>query len=176
MTKQDSVPMNDLKRLYRRHQVELEREVTNTLRSGWWLNGMMGRKFATNFARFIGVSECVLVANGTDALELALAAVAKRNGQRGREVLVVANAGGYASCACWHNDLIPHYVDIEPASQLMDLQSALKAANADTAAAHSNCGRLRTSTRSKDRRQCGGVAGRYFHIQLLPDQESRGHG
>ncbi|TPI29085.1 erythromycin biosynthesis sensory transduction protein eryC1 [Mesorhizobium sp. B3-2-1] len=134
MTKQDSVPMNDLKRLYQRHQVELEREVTSTLRSGWWLNGMMGRKFATNFARFIGVSECVLVANGTDALELALAAVAKRNGQRGREVLVVANAGGYASCACWHNDLIPHYVDIEPASQLMDLQSALKAANAYTAA------------------------------------------
>ncbi|RUZ74693.1 aminotransferase, partial [Mesorhizobium sp. M7A.F.Ca.CA.001.14.1.1] len=106
MTKQEAVPMNDLKRLYQRYQVEIEHEVTSTLRSGWWLNGAAGKKFAANFSKFIGVSECVLVANGTDALELALAAVTTR----GREVVVAANAGGYASCACWHNDLIPHYV------------------------------------------------------------------
>lgn len=134
MTKQDSVPMNDLKRLYQRYQVEIEREVVSTLRSGWWLNGAAGKKFAANFSKYIGVSECVLVANGTDALEFALAAVIRCNGSRGREVIIAANAGGYASCACWHNDLIPHYVDIEPASQLMDVQSVLKAANADTAA------------------------------------------
>ncbi|MCZ8543102.1 DegT/DnrJ/EryC1/StrS family aminotransferase [Mesorhizobium qingshengii] len=134
MTKQDSVPMNDLKRLYQRYQVEIEREVASTLRSGWWLNGAAGKRFAANFSKYIGVSECVLVANGTDALEFALAAVVRRNGSRGREVIIAANAGGYASCACWHNDLIPHYVDIEQASQLMDVQSALKAANADTAA------------------------------------------
>lgn len=134
MTKQDSVPMNDLKRLYQRYQVEIEREVASTLRSGWWLNGAAGKRFAANFSKYIGVSECVLVANGTDALEFALAAVIGRNGSRGREVIIAANAGGYASCACWHNDLVPHYVDIEPASQLMDIQSVLKAANADTAA------------------------------------------
>lgn len=134
MTRQESIPMNDLKRLYQRHHVEIEREVMNTLRSGWWLNGAVGKRFAANFSRFIGVSECVLVANGTDALELALAAVTKRDGIRGREVIVAANAGGYASCACWHNDLIPHYVDIEPASQLVAPQSVLKAASANTAA------------------------------------------
>ncbi|QND65749.1 erythromycin biosynthesis sensory transduction protein eryC1 [Mesorhizobium loti] len=134
MTKQDSVPMNDLKRLYQRYQGEIEREVANTLRSGWWLNGAVGKRFAANFSKFIGVSECVLVANGTDALELALAAVTKRDGMGGREVIIAANAGGYASCACWHNDLVPHYVDIEPASQLVDLQSVMKAASADTAA------------------------------------------
>lgn len=84
MTKQDPVPMNDLKRLYQRYQVEIEREVTNTLRSGWWLNGAMGKKFAASFSQFIGVSDCVLVANGTDALELALAAVVTLNGARSR--------------------------------------------------------------------------------------------
>lgn len=134
MTKQDSLPMNDLKRLYQRYQVEIEREVASTLRSGWWLNGAVGKRFAANFSRFIGVSECVLVANGTDAIEFALAAVVKRSGARGREVVLAANAGGYASCACWHNDLIPHYVDIESASQLVDVRSVLKAVNADTAA------------------------------------------
>ncbi len=134
MTKQDPVPMNDLKRLYQRYQVEIEREVTNTLRSGWWLNGAMGKKFAASFSQFIGVSDCVLVANGTDALELALAAVVTLNGARSRQVIMAANAGGYASCACWHNDLIPHYVDIEAASQLISIPSALAAANTDTAA------------------------------------------
>lgn len=93
MTKQDSVPMNDLKRLYQRYQGEIEREVANTLRSGWWLNGAVGKRFAANFSKFIGVSECVLVANGTDALELALAAVTKRDGMGGREVIIAANAG-----------------------------------------------------------------------------------
>ncbi|MER8490781.1 DegT/DnrJ/EryC1/StrS family aminotransferase [Mesorhizobium australicum] len=133
MTKQDSVSMNDLKRLYQRYQVEIEREVASTLRSGWWLNGAMGKRFAANFSRFIGVSECVLVANGTDALEFALAAVT-RDGSRGREVVMTANAGGYASCASWHNDLVPHYVDIEPTSQLVDRGSVLKAVKTDTAA------------------------------------------
>ncbi len=134
MTKQDPVPMNDLKRLYQRYQVEIEREVTNTLRSGWWLNGAMGKKFAASFSQFIGVLDCVLVANGTDALELALAAVVTLNGARSRQVIMAANAGGYASCACWHNDLIPHYVDIEAASQLISISSVLAAANTDTAA------------------------------------------
>ncbi|WP_296742891.1 DegT/DnrJ/EryC1/StrS family aminotransferase [Mesorhizobium sp.] len=134
MTKTKAIPMNDLKRLYQRYQAEIEREVANTLRSGWWLNGAAGKKFAANFARFVGVSDCVLVANGTDALELALAAVAGLGEARKREVITTANAGGYTSCACWHNDLIPHYVDIDPASQLVSVQALLRAASADTAA------------------------------------------
>ncbi|MDX8538994.1 DegT/DnrJ/EryC1/StrS family aminotransferase [Mesorhizobium sp. M4B.F.Ca.ET.215.01.1.1] len=134
MTKPNAVPMNDLKRLYQRYEVKIDREVASTLRSGWWLNGSTGRRFAANFAEFVGVSDCVLVANGTDALELALASVARLGDTRGREVIMTANAGGYASCACWHNDLIPHYVDIEPASQLVSVQSVQEAVCADTAA------------------------------------------
>lgn len=134
MTKQESIAMNDLKRMYQRYQSEIEREVIGTLRTGWWLNGAMGKRFAANFARFIGVSDCVLVANGTDALELALAAVANLTPAHGREVVLVANAGGYASCACWHNGLVPHFVDIELSSQLMSVPSAVAAVSENTAA------------------------------------------
>jgi aminotransferase EvaB len=134
MTMQRIVPMNDLKRLHQRYQAEIEWQVTATLRSGWWLNGAMGKTFAANFAGFVGVSDCVLVANGTDALELALAAVVKEDEGGRREVIIAANAGGYASCACWHNGLVPHYVDIEPANQLLSVSATLSAANADTAA------------------------------------------
>jgi len=104
MKKTKAIPMNDLKRLYQHYQVEIEREVANTLRSGWWLNGEAGKKFAANFAKFVGVADCVPVANGTDALELALAAVAGLGEARNREVITTANAGGYTSSACWHNE------------------------------------------------------------------------
>ncbi|TPO12367.1 DegT/DnrJ/EryC1/StrS family aminotransferase [Mesorhizobium sp. B1-1-5] len=134
MTKPNAVPMNDLKRLYQRYEVEIAREVAGTLRSGWWLNGAAGKRFAANFATFAGASDCILVANGTDALELALRSIVGLGDAHGREVIVAANAGGYASCACWHNDLIPHYVDIEPASQLASVQSVLEAVSTDTAA------------------------------------------
>ncbi|TIR25672.1 MAG: erythromycin biosynthesis sensory transduction protein eryC1 [Mesorhizobium sp.] len=134
MTKPNAVPMNDLKRLYKRYEVKIAREVTSTLQSGWWLNGAAGKRFAANFAKFVGASDCILVANGTDALELALRSVVGLNASHGREVIVAANAGGYASCACWHNDLVPHYVDIEPASQLASIQAVLDAAGTDTAA------------------------------------------
>ncbi|WP_292231380.1 DegT/DnrJ/EryC1/StrS family aminotransferase [Mesorhizobium sp.] len=126
--------MNDLKRLYQRYETAIECEVTSILRSGWWLNGVAGKRFSANFAAFIGVSDCILVANGTDALELALRSAVGLNDEHGREVIMAANAGGYASCACWHNDLIPHYVDIEQGSQLVSVRSVLEAASAETAA------------------------------------------
>lgn len=126
--------MNDLRRLHERYQVEIEQEVLSTLRSGWWLNGNKGAKFAENFSRSIGVTDCILVANGTDALELALAAVVALTKPQGREVLLVANAGGYASGACWRNGLVPHFVDVEPHSHLMDIHAAVEAASSLTAA------------------------------------------
>lgn len=126
--------LNDLKRMYQRHRSEIEREVLGTLSSGWWLNGAVGKRFSANFARFVGVDDCVLVANGTDALELALAAVVGQTQTQGRQVISVANAGGYAGGACWRNGLVPHFVDIEPASQLMDIRAALAAAGQNTAA------------------------------------------
>lgn len=102
--------MNDLRRLHERYQVEIKQEVLSTLRSGWWLNGNKG------------------------ALELALAAVVALTKPQGREVLLVANAGGYASGACWRNGLVPHFVDVEPHSHLMDIHAAVEAASSLTAA------------------------------------------
>lgn len=126
--------MNDLRRLHERYQSEIEQEVLSTLRSGWWLNGNMGAGFAADFARSIGVTDCILVANGTDALEIALAAVDQLTQPTARDVLLVANAGGYASGACWRNAFVPHFVDIEQHTQLMDISATLAAVSTSTAA------------------------------------------
>lgn len=87
-----NVPFNDLARLYHRNAATIEAEVIAVLRSGWWINGTRARAFTESFAEFIGVPHCVPVANGTDALELALRAVSA--GTPGKnEVVTVANAG-----------------------------------------------------------------------------------
>ena len=134
MAGRTAVPMNDLKRLYAANQAEIEDAVLKTLRSGWWLNGACGEAFAANFAAAMGVSDCILVANGTDALEVGLRAILGVRRPVGREVITVANAGGYVTTACRQNDLVPVYVDIEEHSQLLSLESAISALSDQTVA------------------------------------------
>jgi dTDP-4-amino-4,6-dideoxygalactose transaminase len=118
------VPLNDLKRLYVAHQADVAASVLGALRSGWWLNGAFGRSFAAKFAAACGASECVPVANGTDALELALRAILASR-PAGQEVVTVPNAGGYATTACRQVGLVPVYADIEERSQLLAIESAV---------------------------------------------------
>ena len=58
--------------------------------SGWYVLGPQVRDFEADFARYLGVGHAIGVANGTDALALALRALAVGPGQR---VITVANAG-----------------------------------------------------------------------------------
>jgi dTDP-4-amino-4,6-dideoxygalactose transaminase len=55
--------------------------------------GPMVAQFEESFAAYIGSKHCVSVASGTDAIEIALRAL----GCESKEVLVVANAGGYGT-------------------------------------------------------------------------------
>ena len=74
------------------------------------------RRFEETFAQFTGNRYCIGVANGTDALELALRAIGVRPGQK---VLNVANAGGYASLAIQACGARPMYVEIDARSGLI---------------------------------------------------------
>ena len=131
MATQIVVPFNELTRLYRRFAPVIESEISKVLSSGWWISGKSGDSFASAFADFIGVGHCVPVANGTDALEIALKIVAKKSG---REVVTVANAGGYTSTAARLSGLVPVFADIERDSLLMSIQSAVSRLSDRTAA------------------------------------------
>ena len=78
--------------------------------SGWYVLGPQVRDFEAAFARHVGVGHAVGVANGTDALTLALRALGVGPGQR---VVTVANAGGYASTAIRQLGAEPCYVEVE---------------------------------------------------------------
>jgi dTDP-4-amino-4,6-dideoxygalactose transaminase len=82
------------------------------------------KSFESSFADYLGASYCIAVANGTDALELALRAAGVQSGD---EVATVANAGMYATTAIRSIGALPLYVDIDPETLLISLR-ALEAA------------------------------------------------
>ncbi|MCM1313538.1 MAG: DegT/DnrJ/EryC1/StrS family aminotransferase [Bacteroides sp.] len=71
---------------------ELREAVTNVMASGWYLHGHETEAFEREFAEYTGVSHCVGVGNGLDALTLVLAAWKYMYGwSDGDEVIVPSN-------------------------------------------------------------------------------------
>jgi aminotransferase EvaB len=139
-----TIPLNDMQRLYAAYADKLDQTALDVLRSGWWLNGPRNKEFCEAFAGYLGVSHFVGLANGTDALEIVLRVLLERGhwtvGEAGDwasdapEVVTVANAGGYASTACYLIGCTPVYADIEQESQLLSIPSAIAALSDRTAA------------------------------------------
>ncbi|QFR34589.1 DegT/DnrJ/EryC1/StrS aminotransferase family protein [Ancylobacter sp. TS-1] len=127
------IPLNDTARLFARHADEIGRVMGEIAASGYWLNGPHTRRFAQEFAAYVGVPHCIPVANGTDALEIAMRALLQVRGIERREVVTVANAGGYSATAAQHVGLVPVFADVDPATLLIDIASAVAALGADTA-------------------------------------------
>lgn len=128
-----SVPINDTSRVFAAYQEEFEEAVCSALRSGRWLSGPRVQAFAEEFAGYIGVPYCLPVANGTDALELAMRSIVQARHPEGREVITVANAGGYAVTACCLVGLQPVFADVAEDSQLVDIQSVVSELTDQTA-------------------------------------------
>ncbi|MGD0899539.1 MAG: DegT/DnrJ/EryC1/StrS family aminotransferase [Thermoguttaceae bacterium] len=108
-----SVPLNDLRRQYLNLAGELDAAVHAVMSSGRYIMGQQHDAFEREFAAYCGRKYAVAVANGTDALEIALRAAGCGPGD---EVITVANAGGYATSACLLVNATPVYVDVDPAT------------------------------------------------------------
>lgn len=127
------IPLNDTTRLYARHADALHRVMSEVAASGHWLNGPHTNRFAATFAAYVGVPHCIPTANGTDALELAMRALLESRRPAGREMITVANAGGYAVTAARPVGLVPVFVDVDPSTLLMDIEAAANAVTDATA-------------------------------------------
>uniref|UniRef100_UPI00404839F4 DegT/DnrJ/EryC1/StrS family aminotransferase n=1 Tax=Limnohabitans sp. TaxID=1907725 RepID=UPI00404839F4 len=82
------VPFLDLAASYRELQAELESAVLQSLRSGWYIGGEDVIGFESDFAAYTNTAHCVGVANGLEALHLALRAMGVGPGD---EVIVPSN-------------------------------------------------------------------------------------
>ena len=103
------VPLNDLSRGWIATSDEVRSGVLRVLESGWYVHGPEHAAFETELADFLGARHAVGVANGTDALALALLAVGCGPGS---EIVTAANAGGYTSVAVARIGGVVVYADV----------------------------------------------------------------
>lgn len=104
--------------------LDLASVVQRVVDSNWYVLGSEVTAFEREFADYNGVNECVSLANGTDALELALRALGVSAGDK---VACVANAGFYSSTAILAIGATPLYVDVDEASLNMSARSLSEA-------------------------------------------------
>lgn len=109
----------DLRAAYESIQSEIEAAVLQSLRSGWYIGGPEVEAFEAAYAAYCEVEHCVAVANGLEALQLALVALDIGEGD---EVIVPSNtfiatwlAVSHCGATCVPVEPDPTTYNIDPA-------------------------------------------------------------
>jgi dTDP-4-amino-4,6-dideoxygalactose transaminase len=106
----------DLKTPYLELKQELDEAIARVLASGWYIGGPEVEEFEGDYASYCGVSHCVGVANGLDALHLALCGMGIGPGD---EVIVPSNTYIATWLAVNHSGATP--VPVEPNEETFNL-------------------------------------------------------
>lgn len=109
----------DPKAGYLAHAAEIDAALARVLASGHYILGPEVAAFEREFASYHGEGTVVTVANGTDALELALGALGVKAGDL---VATVANTVSATVAAIQQVGAKPVYVEIDPATLVMSAQ------------------------------------------------------
>jgi len=119
--------INNLSAKIAKYQTQIKASIDRVIASGWLVLGPEVKQFEQSFAAYLGASHCVSLANGTDAIELALKAMGVGPGDR---VATVANAGMYTTTAILAIGAEPYFMDVDldtRAATLAEVTSALEA-------------------------------------------------
>jgi dTDP-4-amino-4,6-dideoxygalactose transaminase len=108
-----AVLQSDPKANYLAHKREIDEAIRQTLDGGWYILGGQVSEFEREFAAYLGAKRCVGVANGTDALHLALRAAGVGAGD---VVITVAHTAVATVVAVEMAGASPLLVDIDPAT------------------------------------------------------------
>lgn len=116
--------INNLARKAALYRQDVLDAVARVLDRGWFVLGPELEQFEQRFAAYIGSDHCVGVANGTEALGLALQAA----GLQARDtVATVANAGMYTALAALGINVHPLFMDVDLDNQLVNLNEVAQA-------------------------------------------------
>jgi dTDP-4-amino-4,6-dideoxygalactose transaminase len=121
VTSEIIVPFVDLKKQYLMHREAIDKAMQRTCEAGTFILGPEVSRFEQSFADYLGVLETIGVANGTDALRLAAAALGIGPGD---EVLIPDNTFIATALAITALGAIPVPVDIDPSTFLINLNDA----------------------------------------------------
>lgn len=106
--------------------LEIEQAISRVIASGWFVLGPEVHAFESEFSVYCGAKYCVSLANGTDAIELALRAL---NIGKNSNVLTVANGGLYSTTAILATGANPIYADVQPDTFLIDFSNVASLIN-----------------------------------------------
>ncbi len=120
MTDTLKVPFNDLRPKVAAHRASIDRAVARVLDRGWFILGPEVEAFEKELAAHMGVNDAVSVANGTDALILALEA---RGIGPGDEVITSPMSAAFSALAISRLGAIPVFGDVDPVTMNLDPQS-----------------------------------------------------
>src|SRR5437660_309044 len=112
------VPLVDLVAQFQPIKSEVMQAIEDCLDSMHLFLGPNMQAFEEEFAAYCGTRSCISVANGTDALHLALRAAGVGPGD---EVITVAHTFFASTEAIVMVGAIPVYVDIDPRTYLIDV-------------------------------------------------------
>jgi dTDP-4-amino-4,6-dideoxygalactose transaminase len=117
------VPFNGLGKQYARLKGAIEPAVQRVLASGWYVGGPEVEAFEAAFAKEAGLAHVAGVANGTDAIALALRALGV---QHGDEVIVPGLSAYPTVVGVQQAGALPVFADVG-ADGLLDVQAARRA-------------------------------------------------
>jgi dTDP-3-amino-3,4,6-trideoxy-alpha-D-glucose transaminase len=105
------VLFNDVKSVNDAIASDLDGAFQRVMRSGWFILGEEVETFEAEFAAYCGVSHCIGVASGTEALQLALLACGIGPGD---EVITVSHTAVQTALAIAATSATPVFVDVDP--------------------------------------------------------------
>lgn len=105
----------DLQKQYKSIKDEIDSKILEVIKNASFVGGKYVDEFETNFANYCEVNHCIGVANGTDALEIAIWSL---NLPKDSEVLVPANTFIATSEAVSRNGLKVRFVDCDENYQI----------------------------------------------------------
>jgi aminotransferase EvaB len=110
----------NMERKILRYRKEIEQAICETLDSGQLVLGRQVSEFEHEFASYLKAKNFVSVANGTDALEIAMRTVGIRKNSK---VALVANAGNYSRTVINLIEAHPIYMDVDFDSRNIQLEN-----------------------------------------------------
>lgn len=118
------IPQCNPKAGYLARKPEIDAAIARVLNSGWYILGEEVEAFEQEFSAWLGIAHAVGVANGTDAIELALRAAGIRDGDK---VATVSHTAVATVAAIRRCGALPVFVDVDPDYYTMS-PSSLEAA------------------------------------------------
>jgi aminotransferase EvaB len=114
------VPLNDLSREIADISSQLQERIARVMNRGWFLMGSELTDFEHAFAKYLGCTYFVGLANGTDALEIALRCMGVGSEDK---VIVAPNAAMYGTLGVLNCGAEPVFSDVDPVTLCMSPES-----------------------------------------------------